>query len=318
VGTLLGLLLGLFSGVMTGSFSLPMKKTTRWSWEATWLIWSICALLVIPWAIAVITVPNIRGVFSEASPNDMLLVFVFGLCWGLGAVFFGQSIAMIGISISFALCIGLATALGSLIPMLKDPQVFQTAAGIWSTAGIFIMVLGVAVCAIAGHLKDKQIQAGDTSNDPGIEDTKNSSTGKMALGLILAVLGGIFSSMLNLAFNFSESIKDAALNAGASVSSAADPVWALTLLGGLTTNVIYCSVLLCRNKTWSDYRRDNTFSHWFLAALMGAIWMPSIALYGRAAVMIGDLGGSAGWGLYMGMVIVISNFWGFVTGMELL
>ena len=34
---ILGLLLGLASGVMTGSFSLPMKKTTRWSWEATWL-----------------------------------------------------------------------------------------------------------------------------------------------------------------------------------------------------------------------------------------------------------------------------------------
>ena len=243
----------------------------------------------------------------------MILVFVFGLCWGLGAVFFGQSIAMIGISISFALCIGLATALGSLIPMLKDPSVFQTAAGLWSTAGIAVMVLGVAVCAVAGHRKDKQISAASAA-EPGAEDSNNSKTGKMALGLILAVLGGTFSSMLNFAFNFSDSIKEAALNTGASVSSAADPVWALTLLGGLTTNVIYCSVLLFRNKTWSDYRKDKTLSHWFLAALMGAIWMPSIALYGRAAVMMGDLGGSAGWGLYMGMVIVISNFWGFVTG----
>lgn len=314
MATFLGLLLGLFSGVMTGSFSLPMKKTTRWSWEATWLIWSVCALLIIPWAIAIATVPDVFSVFRDAPINDIILVFVFGLCWGLGAVFFGQSIAMIGISISFALCIGLATALGSLIPMLKDPQVFHTAAGMWSTAGIFIMVLGVAVCAVAGHRKDKQIRAGDTSAGSGVEDTKNSSGGRMVLGLTLAVLGGTFSSMLNFAFNFSQSIKDAALEAGASVSSAADPVWALTLLGGLTTNVIYCSVLLCRNKTWSDYRKDNTFSHWFLAALMGAIWMPSIALYGRAAVMMGDLGGSAGWGLYMGMVIVISNFWGFVTG----
>jgi hypothetical protein len=47
---------------------------------------------------------------------------------------------------------------------------------------------------------------------------------------------------------------------------------------------------------------------------MGAIWMPSIALYGRAAVLMGDLGSSAGWGLYMGVVILVSNFWGFVTG----
>ena len=44
--------------------------------------------------------------------------------------------------------------------------------------------------------------------------------------------------------------------------------------------------------------------------MMAAIWMPSIALYGRAAVMLGELGESAGWGVYMGMVIVISNAWG--------
>ena len=84
-----GLLLGLISGVMTGSFSLPMKKTTRWSWEATWLIWSVCALLIITWVIAFVTVPDVLNVFSDAKVSDMLLVFVFGLCWGLGA--FGLS-----------------------------------------------------------------------------------------------------------------------------------------------------------------------------------------------------------------------------------
>ena len=78
--TFLGLLLGLFSGVMTGSFSLPMKKTTRWSWEATWLIWSICALLIIPWAIAIATVPDVFSVFKGVPRVDIVLVFGFGLC----------------------------------------------------------------------------------------------------------------------------------------------------------------------------------------------------------------------------------------------
>ncbi len=304
----LGLLLGLLSGVMTGSFSLPMKKTTRWSWEATWLIWSICALLIIPWTIAMATTPNLFSVFSEASTTDLILVLAFGMGWGFGAVCFGQSIAMIGISLAFALCIGLATALGALIPMLKDPKVFTTPGGIWSTAGIAVMVVGVAICAVAGHRKDQQLQ----QSSGGTE--KTGSAGRMMRGLILAALGGIFSSMLNLAFNFSQSIKDAALAAGATVSSSADSVWALTLLGGLGTNVVYCSILLSRNGTWGDYRKPHTASHWILAGLMAAIWMPSIALYGRAAVMMGPLGGSAGWGLYMGMVIVVSNVWGFVTG----
>ena len=314
VSTILGLLLGLLSGAMTGSFSLPMKRTTRWSWEATWLVWSICALFIIPWAIAISTVPDVFSIFGKASMTDNALVFVFGLCWGLGAVFFGQSIAMIGISLAFALCIGLASALGSLVPMLKDPQVFLTPAGMWSTAGIIVIVFGVSICSVAGHKKDKQLGSGRYSDTSAPKNSDNRTPNLMLAGLILAALGGIFSSMLNLAFNFSQSIKEAALAAGASVSSAADPVWALTLLGGLTTNVLYCSILLTRNHTWKDYCKSNTTSHWFLAALMGVIWMPSIALYGRAAVMMGDLGGSAGWGLYMGMVIIVSNVWGFVTG----
>lgn len=308
-----GLLLGLVSGVMTGSFSLPMKKTTRWAWEATWLVWSIVALLLIPCAIAFITVPDVLNVLANASPKDITLVFAFGVLWGLGAVFFGQSISMIGISLAFALCIGLSTALGSLIPMLKDPSVFLTSGGIWATAGIAIIVLAVSVCAVSGHYKEKYLQALTQANEPASSNSSGGSR-RMLTGLTLGALGGILSSMLNLAYNFSENIKEVAIEAGASVYNAADPVWAVTLLGGLVTNVIYCAVLLTRNKTWSDYGKAQTSSHWFLAALMGAIWMPSIALYGRAAVLMGDLGGSAGWGLYMGMVIVVSNVWGFFTG----
>jgi len=304
----LGLLLGVLSGVMTGSFSLPMKKTTRWSWEATWMIWSLCALFIIPWAIAFATVPNVVGVLRGAAASDLALVYAFGAGWGLGAVFFGQSIAMIGISLSFALCIGLATALGALIPMLRDPGVFGTPAGLWTTAGIALLVVGVSVCAVAGRKKEQQV------TDANGDAEGSGSTGRMALGLVFAALGGILSSMLNLAFNFSGGMMQEAMAAGARASAAADPVWAVTLLGGLTTNVIYCGGLLTRNKTWADYRKAGTKHYFMLAALMAAIWMPSVALYGRAAGMMGALGGSAGWGVYMGIVIVISNVWGFVTG----
>ena len=303
--TFLGLLLGMFSGVMNGSFSLPMKKTTRWSWEATWLIYSICGLLIMPWAITLTTVPNTLDVFAATSTTDLLLVFCFGVGWGCGAMFLGQSIALIGMSLAFALCVGLAAALGALIPMARNPQVFLTPGGALTTLGIAVMLVAVAVCAAAGHRKDLQLQQ---------QASSDRSAGRMMLGLILAVLGGVFSSMLNLAFSFSDGIKDAALTMGATEYSAADPVWAFALLGGLAANVAYCCILLCRNKTWKDYARPRTFSHWFLAALMAVIWMPSLALYGRATVMMGELGPSAGWGLFLGMIIITSNVWGVVTG----
>ena len=75
-----GLLLMLISGIMTGSFSLPMKKTTRWSWEATWLIWSICALLIIPWIIAFATVPDVLEVFSKASIKIPIFFAIENVC----------------------------------------------------------------------------------------------------------------------------------------------------------------------------------------------------------------------------------------------
>jgi hypothetical protein len=84
-----GLLLGLLNGVMTGSFSLPMKKTKQWSWEATWLIWSICALLIVSWTIAFVTVPNVMAIFKKAEMADISGVFIFGLCWGLAAIMAG-------------------------------------------------------------------------------------------------------------------------------------------------------------------------------------------------------------------------------------
>ncbi len=43
---------------------------------------------------------------------------------------------------------------------------------------------------------------------------------------------------------------------------------------------------------------------------MTTIW----GLYGRSAMMMGKLGGSAEWGLYMEVVILISTLWGFSTG----
>ena len=47
---------------------------------------------------------------------------------------------------------------------------------------------------------------------------------------------------------------------------------------------------------------------------MGVIWMSSVAFYGRGATKMGALGGSAGFGMWMGTTVLVSNFWGVVTG----
>ncbi|MBU4211920.1 MAG: hypothetical protein L6437_11615 [Kiritimatiellae bacterium] len=59
----LGFALAVAAGVLNGSFALPMKRTTKWAWENTWLMWTLSALLILPWATAFATVPHLWDVY---------------------------------------------------------------------------------------------------------------------------------------------------------------------------------------------------------------------------------------------------------------
>lgn len=306
----IGFLLTVLSGFMVGSFSLPMKKTTRWAWENTWLVWAFTALLVLPWILSFITVPDLLSVYAAVPAKTLLMVWLFGLGWGTGAVLFGQGIALIGMSLAFAISIGLTTALGSLVPMMRNPAQFLTPGGATVTLGIAVMVLGVIACAKAGGMKEAQIKvkAGESGDSGPVSKTV------FAKGLLLCALSGFFNPMINFAFAFGGQISSAAVDAGASAGASVDAIWSFTLLGGFAANLIYCSFLLFKNRNWGKYREQGTVSHWPLAMLMGALWFCSLPIYGRGAVMMGSLGVSAGWGIYMGLCVLVSNLWGIFTG----
>ena len=57
----------LIGGILNGSFVAPMKKLPDWSWENSWLIYSISGLLVIPWIAAIATVPQLGTVLGGAT-----------------------------------------------------------------------------------------------------------------------------------------------------------------------------------------------------------------------------------------------------------
>lgn len=66
-GFYLGLLLVVLGGIMEGSFSLPLKRTPKWDWENIWGAGSLMALLLVPWLLAILTVPRLGQVYSLAS-----------------------------------------------------------------------------------------------------------------------------------------------------------------------------------------------------------------------------------------------------------
>jgi len=306
----IGLSLTIISGLMVGSFSLPMKKTVWWAWENTWLVWALSALLILPLAFAFMSVPNLLSVYSRVPAGILLMVWLFGLGWGLGAVLFGQGIALIGMSLAFAISIGLTTVVGALIPMLRSPAQFLTASGRAVAAGIGLMVLGVVLCARAGGMKEARLKmrAGEGC---AVNSVSKASFTK---GLLFCTLSGFFNAMLNFAFAFGGQISDSAAEAGASSGALADPIWALALFGGFVTNLFYCVFLLFKNRTWRKYCESGTVSHWPLAVLMGALWFFSLFVYGRGALLMGPLGASTGWAIYMGLCVLVSNCWGIFSG----
>jgi L-rhamnose-H+ transport protein len=296
----MGFLLAVLGGILMGSFSLPMKRTAGWAWENVWLVWSVAALIVTPWVIAFVTVDPLFTVYAKAGMGTLAMVFLFGVGWGLGAMTFGQSISILGMSLAFAISIGLTLAVGSLVPLASRPAVFATSSGIVLSAGIALMLAGVAVSAWAGSLKETRAAA--------------ARTGSFAKGLTLCILSGLFNPMLNFASTFSDRIKDAAKACEVSSGGAADAVWAVTLLGGFLSNAVYCGLLLTRNQTWGRYRAAGTGLNGVLAVVMGVTWVGSVAIYGRAVPLLGELGNSAGWAITMGCCIAMSNVWGIASG----
>jgi len=115
---LTGLLLIVLGGVMEGLFALPLKFTPKWSWENIWAAGSLAALILVPWPLALLTVPHLIGVYFSAPFSAVLLAVVFGAGWGYGGVFFGLGVSLLGLSLGTSLIMGLIAIGGSVVPML--------------------------------------------------------------------------------------------------------------------------------------------------------------------------------------------------------
>ena len=54
----IGVLIFVLGGLAGAIFYLPLKNVRNWAWESYWLIYALFALLIVPWALALIQSPN--------------------------------------------------------------------------------------------------------------------------------------------------------------------------------------------------------------------------------------------------------------------
>lgn len=291
-----GVLLVFAGGSMQGSWTLPMKYTRGWAWERTWLMYSVLAMIVFPWLLVMLLVPEAGAVYASAGAGVVARAALFGAGWGCGSVLFGLGVAQVGMALGFAVIISLTAAVGSVVPLaVQQPEKLASAQGLTLIGGLVAVIAGIILCAKAGALKE----------------TATRGEG-LARGLAICVVSGVTSPMMNFAFSFGKSIQDEAVRRGAGAAVASIAVLAVAVSAGFVLNAGYCVLLLARNRSWAS--QAPALRYTVFAAVMALLWLVGMFCYGMGASKLGEAGTSVGWALFMTIIVLVANFWGLVTG----
>ncbi len=301
-----GLMLVFAGGMLNGSFAAPMKRLSAWRWENIWLVYAFTGLLILPWVIALATVPHLGGVLQQASGTVLAKVALFGFAWGIGGLLFGQGIARVGLALGFAVILGITSSFGSLLPLvILHPDQLGTRQGLALIAGTLVMTLGLVFLAMAGKRREREQASGAST----------SERSGFGVGLVICILSGVFSSMLNFAFVFGEEMRQLSLQAGASTAMSGNAIWALAVSCGFLPNAAYCVYLLNKNHTWGVFLEKSAGAGYALgAALMGVLWYCGLVVYGMGTDALGTLGRIVGWPEFMSVDIIAGILWGFFGG----
>jgi L-rhamnose-H+ transport protein len=282
---------------------LPAKFVRSWRWENVWLVFSVVSLVALPWGLALLLVDHLGTAYAALKLSKFAAPAAFGAGWGLAQVLFGISVARLGLGVAYSIIVGLGAVLGTLVPLFVEQRKSVSISTLsYLLAGVSLMVLGIALTAWGGHLREK-----DACGDGPLVQRQ-----RYLASVLLAVLCGILAPMLNYAFAFGQEIARQAVAVGNSPVRSAYAVWPIALAGGFVPNLAYSVYQLAQNRSVSAFRKP--FPDVFLASTMAALWMGAFALYGMSAVFLGPLGTSVGWGLFQIFMITTAIGSGVLTG----
>jgi len=308
---MLGILLIALGSLGAASFYVPFKKVKSWAWESYWISQGLAAWILAPWIFALLTVPDTSALFKiigEAPSSAKWLTIFFGALWGVGGLTFGLSIRYLGVAMGQSIALGFCAAFGTLIPPIFAGQnLLSSRAGILMIAGVAICIAGIAVIGYAGSLKNKQMS----------EEERKAAIKEFALkkGLLIAVLAGIMSAAMSYGYEAGKPIDQIALKNGVNPLFQSNITLVFILIGGFTTNFIYCIYLNIKNKTYSDYitgSRSVLLNNVFYTFLAGILWFLQFHFYGMGKSQLPITMSAFGWSILMALNIAFSNIWGII------
>ncbi|MBC8164552.1 MAG: L-rhamnose/proton symporter RhaT [Bryobacteraceae bacterium] len=337
----LGVLFHWIGGLASGSFYVPFRFVRFWSWETFWLTGGIFSWIIAPWGFAYFMTNDLIPVLRETPVETHFWSYFFGLLWGLGGLTFGLTMRYLGMSLGMAMVLGYCAAFGTLVPPIFSGEftttVLGTAAGRVVLLGIAVCMIGIAVAGLAGISKEREM-----SSEQKQAVIKEFNLRK---GVLVATFSGVMSACFSFGLAAGEPIKKLTLQHGTAVLWQGLPVLVVVLLGGFTTNFLWCLMLNVRNKTGHEYfspELETTVSaaameasahgapvtagrasaqrervqvpmlkNYLFCAIAGTTWYFQFFFYSMGETQMGVYKFSS-WTLHMASIIIFSSIWGLV------
>jgi L-rhamnose-H+ transport protein len=345
---IIGVLLHWLGGLASASFYLPYRRVRGWSWETYWLVGGVFSWIVAPIAAALWLVPNLWSILSGISGSVLLWTYLFGVLWGLGGLTFGLTMRYLGIALGMAVALGFCAAFGTIVPPLVSGEmaaIMSSFSGIVILSGVGVCLAGIAVSGLAGMSKEREL--------PDEEKKKTVKEFHFAKGMAVAVFSGIMSSCFAFGLAKGKPIAEVARvsleQAGGNLLWQNLPVLVVVLLGGFTTNFLWCVVLNLRNRSTHEYLSirpsavaevsavegvmlsaaaeesaiekepvrgeraalgvSGLLNNYFFSALAGITWYLQFFFYSMGEVKMGAYNFSS-WTMHMASIIIFSTLWG--------
>jgi L-rhamnose-H+ transport protein len=343
----LGVFFHAVGGLASGSFYVPYKGVKKWSWETYWLVGGFFSWIICPWIVALLLCSDVLGVLRQQSAATLEFTYLFGLLWGFGGLTFGLTMRYLGMSLGMGVALGYCAALGTLlppvlkvfVPTIPVPETIVEIAGKHSgqitLAGVAVCLLGIAIAALAGFTKEKEM--------PEAEKKKAIAEFSFVKGLLVASFSGIMSACFSFAITAGSPINKASLDAGTPILWSGFPRLIVILLGGFTTNFVWCLFLHLKNKSGYQYLASHVRpehgglsasgaghgapaaaappaeaglvvplrANYLFSACAGTLWYFQFFFYSMGETQMGKFS-FASWSLHMSWIIVFSTMWGWI------
>ncbi len=343
----LGVFFHWLGGLASGSFYVPFRFVKKWSWETAWLVGGVFSWIIMPSLLALIMTKNPHAVVLAQPASTLLWTYFFGVLWGFGGLTFGLTMRYLGMSLGMGVALGYCAAFGTLLPPVAKTffaaipvdetigQIAATLPGQITLLGVGVCLLGIALAALAGLNKEREMDAK--------EKTSAIKEFNFTKGILVATFSGVMSACFAFALTAAKPIGEASLAAGTGEIWTGLPKLIVVLLGGFTTNFVWCAYLNFRNRTGYQYfsgtikaehaglggaggehgpsatveapadgdLRVPVAGNYFFSALAGTVWYFQFFFYTMGETQMGKFG-FASWTLHMASIIIFSTMWGWI------